>query len=145
MKTALSHAAGFISSSDGLDEVSRTCIECGEPLESWESSRCSTCIRYSIETVKRNSNEWMSDDEHPVIAQARRREARQRDNWGFIAYKPTCDGIVMRTDCPLYGSQDCADYQEHLQDVGRGDDPYPTQWDAQTAEVAGAFTPRCDH
>ena len=55
----------------------------------------------------------------------------------------TCDGVVMCADCPMLDTDDCALYQAHLTEAGHGDD-MPAIWNIQTAEVAGAYSPRCD-
>ena len=72
MLAALSNASGFIAPNE-FETAPRTCIECGTELESWQISRCQSCIGKSLSgVVVANSIRWQ-----------------------------TCDGAKMCFDCPM--------------------------------------------
>ena len=108
-------AAAYIAANE-WEVQDRTCIECGTGLESWQVSRCQDCISKSLgNAVVANSIRWQ-----------------------------TCDGAKTCFDCPMADTPDCERYQVHLTEIGKGDDYGPNPWNMQTAEMAGAFSPRCD-
>ncbi len=120
MKAALARAAGRISSSDGLDQEPHVCIDCGKPLESWQTSRCTACVNKSLdETVITNSQQWQAREEHPVITQYTRRLARiaaNNEQWEkWENENPTESPTVNRVQCGEAYCDTCA-LRDHSDD-----------------------------
>lgn len=80
MKAALSRAAGYVAPNT-FETETRTCIECGAPLESWQHSRCQKCIDKSLAgVVATNSQQWFDEDAaEAVLATCACPKCRQRD------------------------------------------------------------------
>jgi pyridoxal/pyridoxine/pyridoxamine kinase len=93
----------------------RTCIECGTELESWQASRCQECVDKSLAAVVANSAKWA-----------------------------TCDGVVMCADCPMEKA-DCEQYQQHLTQVGAGDDYGPNPWDGAQERIENILSSTQNH
>jgi len=100
MKAALSRAAGYIAPNTFETEGPRVCIECGAPLESWQHSRCQSCIDKSLTGV--------------VVANSAR--------WA------TCDGVATCECCQFKDTSDCEKYHDELAAAGQGDDYGPNFW-----------------
>ena len=62
-----------------FETAPRTCIECGETLESWQASRCQACVDKSlVSVVTANSARW-ADDDDPVSASCACPKCGERD------------------------------------------------------------------
>ena len=85
MKAALSRAAGYVAPNT-FETAPRTCIECGEPLESWQTSRCQACVDKSLSVVSVNSATWKAADAMArITAHADAARARNRANAEQVA------------------------------------------------------------
>lgn len=116
MKAALSHAAGFIAPSDGLQPEPHVCIECGAALESWQASRCESCIAASLVTMRRSSQRWTETPDNFVkfwrnVEARRARRRANNEQWRVWASTPPnqaegvnfCDSAEMEEEIPFDG------------------------------------------
>jgi len=86
---------------------------------------------------------WTALWRHTQAARARNRDnAGQVREWEQerVQVLAGCMGALC-SECRM-GVKDCEDYQDFLDSEGYGAQQFTT---AQGLEIAGAFTPRCDH